>query len=266
MKWLLVLLIPAISACSSGKRISSAERNKVFNDSSARIHSLDERSDREWVYYVNASGQKVLLKKDPTGLTRRVSEDSLAKKVHPDDPFEGSIRLTPKTTYSTKTYKKYRTIPALYRKLESNEFMKGLGIGHSEERVEQEDKNITIQKAYLYTITLEDDNDLHLLIGNTPVYEEGTTRVFNAEISGIPADGTATVRNRMIALREKAIAAMNDVPLCGRSGYLQANRRISIRGSLFYDSHHASKPAKCREVEGESAWEIHPVYDIVFED
>ncbi|MEO7924845.1 MAG: hypothetical protein ABIR30_14270 [Chitinophagaceae bacterium] len=266
MKWLFILLFPALVACDNGKRISRADSNKVFNDSSARVYSLDERSDREWVYYVNPSGTKVLLKKDLSGFTQRIAGDSLAKKVHPDDPFEGSIRLSPKTTYSTKTYKKYRTIPALYRKLESNQFMKDLSIGNSNERVEQEDKNINIQKAYLYTITLEADNDLHLLIGNTPVYKEGTTRVFNAEISGIPPDGTTAVKNHMMELREKAIAAMNDVPLCGRSGFLQANRRITIRGSLFFDSHHASKPAKCREVEGESAWEIHPVYDITFED
>lgn len=110
------------------------------------------------------------------------------------------------------------------------------------------------------------DNDLHLLIGNTPVYQEGTTRVFNAEISGIPPNGTAEQKQHMEELRAKAIAEMSDIPLCGRSGYLQSHRRIKIKGSLFFDSHHASKPARCREVEGESAWEIHPVYDIEFDD
>lgn len=280
MKCLYVSLLILLAACNSGQRISQSASNKILNDSTARVSSLEERTDKGWVYYITPAGKKILLQRldqqpaTARASSHRIAEDSvdvpvttgLASHASADDVFGGTIRVKPKTNYSEKTYKKYRTIPALYRKLESNEFMKDLGIGNSEERVEQEERNIILEKAYLYTITLEDDNDLHLLIGNTPVFKEGKTRVFNAEISGVPPSGTAAQKQHMKDLREKAINEMNDIPLCGHSGYLQANRRIKIRGSLFFDSHHATKPAKCREVEGESAWEIHPVFDIEFFD
>lgn len=286
MKYFIIFLICFIGACSSEKRINKSTARIVFQDSTARINSLNETPDRELAFFETPEGKKILLKKytGPQENQGRdlnpIREDSIQNfetvelmsvtsssslNVGAGDLFTGSVRAFPKTNYSSKKYEKYRTIPALFRKLPSAEIMKDIGIGHKNERVIEEDRNVRIEKAYLYTITVEADNDLHLLIGNTPVYKAGVTRVFNAEISGVPPGGTTEEKNQMERLRAKAIAAMGDIPLCGRTGFLQAHRRISIRGSLFFDSHHASKPARCREVEGESAWEIHPVKDISFD-
>lgn len=286
MKYAIVILLLYCTACSTERRISKPATQIVFSDSSARVYSLKEKTDKELSYFITADGKKVLLKKytgpqemppppSPVRINDSVRIDAsmmpmaaaAARSFAADDndPFTGSIRTIPKTTYSNKKNEKFRTIPALFRKLPSAEKMKDLNIGRKNERVEEEDRNVWIEKAYLYTVTIEDDNDLHLLIGNTSVYKPGKTRVFNAEISGVPPNGTAEEKEQMRSLRKKAIANMLDIPLCGRNNYLQVNRRISIRGSLFFDSHHATKPAKCREVEGESAWEIHPVRDIVFQ-
>lgn len=286
MKYLRLLLIFLLAACHSERRIARPAAKKILDDSTARVSSLSEPAVKERAYYITPAGKKVLLVKikaednppapppPPPPAPMRAVEDAPmvmaaaapAGGAGANDPFTGRIRVTPKTTFSTKRAEKFRTIPALFRKLPSAETMKNLGIGRSEERVEQENRNVIIEKAYLYTITVEDDNDLHLLIGNTPVYDSAKSRVFNAEISGVPPDGTAAEKEFMRELRRKALGAMGDIPLCGRNDYLQAHRRISIRGSLFFDSHHASKPARCREVEGESAWEIHPVKDISFHD
>lgn len=284
MKYAIVILLLYCTACSSERRISKPATQIVFSDSSARVYSLKEKTDKELSYFITADGKKVLLKKytgpqelppPPVRINDSVRIDasllpmgaaaSRSFAADDNDPFTGSIRTIPKTTYSNKKYEKFRTIPALFRKLPSAEKMKDLDIGRKNERVEEEDRNVWIEKAYLYTVTIEDDNDLHLLIGNTSVYKPGKTRVFNAEISGVPLNGTAEEKEQMRSLRKKAMANMLDIPLCGRNNYLQVNRRISIRGSLFFDSHHATKPARCREVEGESAWEIHPVRDIVFQ-
>lgn len=286
MKYYIVILLLYCTACSTERRISKPATQTVFSDSSARVYSLKEKTDKELSYFITADGKKVLLKKytgpqeippppPPVHINDSVRIDasmmpmaaaaSRSFAADDNDPFTGSIRTIPKTTYSNKKNEKFRTIPALFRKLPSAEKMKDLNIGRKNERVEEEDRNVWIEKAYLYTVTIEDDNDLHLLIGNTSVYKPGKTRVFNAEISGVPPNGTAEEKEQMRSLRKKAIANMLDIPLCGRNNYLQVNRRISIRGSLFFDSHHATKPAKCREVEGESAWEIHPVRDIVFQ-
>lgn len=288
MKYSIVILLLYCTACSSERRISKPATQTVFNDSSARVYSLKEKSDKELSYFITADGKKVLLKKytgpqeilppppPPVRINDSVRMDATSMPMaaaaprsfaaDDNDPFTGSVRAIPKTTYSDKKYEKFKTIPALFRKLPSPETMIALRIGRSNERVPEEDRNVRIEKAYLYTVTVEADNDLHLLIGNTPVYKPGKTRVFNAEISGVPPNGTAEEKEQMRRLRAKAIEAMLEIPLCGRNNYLQVNRRISIRGSLFFDSHHATKPARCREVEGESAWEIHPVRDIVFDD
>jgi hypothetical protein len=284
MKYFIIFLLYTFASCSSERRINKATARNVFEDSTARISLLDDTPDRELAFFETPDGKKILLKKyngpqeNPGRDLQPVREDtirimetvelmSVASSLNAGagDLFTGSVRAFPKTNYSSKKYEKFKTIPALFRKLPSPQTMKDLGIGHKNERVTEEDRNVRIEKAYLYTITVEPDKDLHLLIGNTPVYKAGVTRVFNAEISGVPPDGTTEEKNQMKNLRAKAIAAMGDIPLCGRTGFLQAHRRISIRGSLFFDSHHASKPAKCREVEGESAWEIHPVKDIIFD-
>lgn len=274
---ILISCIALLSACSGNRRISKAQAKKVLNDSTARIYSMNQISDRELTYYVTPDGKKILLRKvkgfntretvimEDTVITESLMTDpepgSVARKAKPNDPFIGSVRITPKTNYSTKKNESFATIKALYRKLKSKEEMDDLHIGHSDERDAMEDRNIVIKKAYLYTITIEKDNDLHLLLGNTPSYIQGTTRVFNAEISAIPPDGTTEIKNHMIDLRKKAIGLLGAIPQCGKVGYLQSNHRFSIRGSLFYDTHHTGSPAKCREVEGESAWEIHPVFD-----
>jgi hypothetical protein len=282
MKYFIAAAAVLLIACSGNRRITQPVAKKTLNDSTARIYSLDQQSDKDVVYYITPSGKKIFLRKinpetpPPVTITERVADSvqvimradvvpgSLASGAEPDDPFTGSIRAIPKTTYSTKNTESFRTIPALYRKLESKEFLNGQGIGNRNERTAWEDRNVKIGKAYLYTITIEDDNDLHLLIGNTPSYVEGVTRVFNAEISAVPVNGTTEVKNHIRDLRRKVLAELGDIPLCDRVGYLQSNHKISIRGSLFYDTHHKTKFTKCNEVEGESAWEMHPVWDISF--
>ncbi|NOT50033.1 MAG: hypothetical protein HOP10_02005 [Chitinophagaceae bacterium] len=280
------LLLCILYACSGNRRVSNARSKELFRDSTARVYSLDAPPEKELAYYITPSGKKIILRKqddprlpeeqvvllDPSAVSdsvlvhAMVMTADLATRAGPNDPFKGSVRKTPKTNFSMKRYETFPTIPALFRSLKSREFMNNLRIGHLDSRVEQENRNVIIKKAYLYTITVEADNDLHLLIGSTPSYIEGVTRVFNAEISGIPTDGSSELKDQMREVRRKALDHLGDVPVCGRRGYLQSNTRISIRGSLFYDSHHATKPAKCREVEGESAWEIHPVRDISFDN
>lgn len=286
MKYISIILLIFLYSCHNSQKISRSVFKKVLNDSSARIHSLSEPADKEKAYFITPSGKKVLLVKytpenpvsiSPEQLPPPPPDDSgVPQGIAPpppeitvagvNDPFKGKIRVAPKTTFSTKRAEKFRTIKELYNELPSKETMNNLAIGRREERVPEEDRNIIIEKAYLYTITLEDDNDLHLLIGNTPVYEKDVTRVFNAEIAAIPPDGTTEEKEMIREVRRIVIGEMVDIPLCGRNNYLQAYRRITIKGSLFFDSHHAKKPAKCREVEGESAWEIHPVKSIRFFD
>ncbi len=122
-----------------------------------------------------------------------------------------------------------------YKRKGPKEFMNDLSIGHADSRVAYEDRNVIIRKAYLYTITIEDDNDFHLLIGTTAVYDPATTRVFNAEVPGVPTNGSAATKEHIRELREKLLNIFNGIPVCGRNGYLQQYTKIFIRGSLFPD-------------------------------
>ena len=275
----LAIIVLLLVACSGPGRLNKEIAAKTNNDSTAIIHSLAEPSQKNYVVYITPGGNKILLRRvdlqfgeASSTVSDSVSVDeeilvsgvagSLGNHGGADDPFLGSVRPTVKTSYSSQSYKTFPTIPALYRSLKSKEFMNDLAIGHSDARVSYEDRNVKVKTAYLYTITIEKDNDFHLLIGNTPVYDPSTTRVFNAEIPGVPRVGSETTKQHVRELRRKVLRIFSAIPVCGKKGYLQEYTKISINGSLFYDSHHKSTPAKCKEVIGESAWEIHPVRDI----
>ena len=268
----IIVLSGLVISCSNNRKITRIINEKTNHDTTARVYSLLQSTDKPFAYYVTPGGEKILLQKIQPEEPERIIGDSVAVAVTTaaagvggagaDDPFTGSVRATAKTTYSTAANQTYSTIRGLYNSLESKEFMNDLSIGSNDNRVTYEDRNVIVKKAYLYTITIEADNDFHLLIGTTAVYDPATTRVFNAEVPGVPTNGSEATKEHIRDLREKLLNIFNGIPVCGRNGYLQQYTKIYIRGSLFYDSHHKTNPAKCREVEGESAWEIHPVWDI----
>ncbi|MEP7164291.1 MAG: hypothetical protein ABI741_06335 [Ferruginibacter sp.] len=273
MKAVIIFLISGlVISCSSNKKINRIIGEKTNHDTTARVYSLLDTTNKLFAYYITPGGRKVLLQKIEPEERGVIIGDSVVTSMAPagagvggasaDDQFTGSIRATVKTTYSTAADQSYATIRSLYSSLESKTFMDGLNIGHSDSRVMYEDRNVIVRKAYLYTITIENDNDFHLLIGTSAVYDPATTRVFNAEVPGVPATGSAATKQHIRDLRAKLLTIFNGIPVCGRNGYLQQYTQIYISGSLFYDTQHKTNPAKCREVEGESAWEIHPVWDI----
>lgn len=269
MKAFFVIILSGMAiSCSSNRKISKIIDEKTNHDTTARVYSLKETTNKPFAYYVTPGGKKILLQKIPAEATASDTADVLMSAAAgiggagADDLFTGTIRGTVKTTYSTGATKTYATIRSLYSSLKPKQFMDSLSIGHRDSREIYEDRNVIIKKAYLYTITIEDDNDFHLLIGTTAVYDPATTRVFNAEVPGVPVNGSAETKQHIRELRAKLLDIFNGIPVCGRNGYLQQYTQIYIRGSLFYDTQHKTNPAKCREVEGESAWEIHPVWDI----
>ena len=275
--YLIFIAALVFSACTTGNKVNRAILRDVRRDTAARVFSLTQPSDKAFVLLVPSSGKKILLQNTGfdsatvfhTEIRRDTAERSFTARAFTsslhaaaDDEFKGSVRGTVKTTYSDKPFEKFASVAKLYQSLKPAEFMNDLNIGNKDERSAFEDRNVIIRKAYLYTITIETDNDLHLLIGNTPVYDPQKTRVFNAEIPGVPKNGDAATKKHIRDLRENVLSLFNGIPECGKNGYLQQNHKIRISGSLFYDTHHKTNPAKCNEVEGESAWEMHPVWKI----
>jgi hypothetical protein len=120
--------------------------------------------------------------------------------------------------------------------------------------------------GFIYAFRKEADNDYHVIIGDAP----GTPnpRYLNVEVSGIPVAGSDENRNQLGSVR-KTFKETFDLGDEGPDVYqrLQPPVPVQITGSLFWDSEH-EPPATVgpNDFKPRTAWEIHPISDIVFID
>ena len=128
------------------------------------------------------------------------------------------------------------------------------------QRVSEETVNVTIDKVYIYGIYKEDDNDFHMIIGNG--YTGAKMKLFNAEVSGLPDDNDG-----LLGVRSKIIEQFGDIP-CKSGAFKPVGTLIpiTITGSLFFDVDHKAGVVGFGIYKPTTAWEIHPVTNIVFLD
>jgi hypothetical protein len=115
--------------------------------------------------------------------------------------------------------------------------------------------------GFLYASTKESDNDFHCIIGTAP----GKPPQFvNVEVSGLPVSGPARVPLK--AVRDAFIEFFGD-DLPGSSGYTKFKTpiKVQITGSIFFDIDHKAGVVGPVGFRPKTAWEIHPVSEIVFE-
>jgi hypothetical protein len=172
----------------------------------------------------------------------------------------GGVREEAKTTFTAGSFKK-KTLRWLVTKLPDNAAMESYNLGQDSPRCQPEKMNIHVKKAWLYVFKHEDDKDYHLLIGDKDDYTKAN-HIFNAEISALPVNFTKDLE-QLEKVRRKAIDFLKSKKPCNTIEYI-LSIPIEIKGSLFYDYHHKSETAKCKSVQSQSAWELHPVYDVVF--
>ncbi len=178
------------------------------------------------------------------------------------DAFAGSARSAAKTSYASVSYGTYASINAMRAVLQTDSYMKGLGITNSSPRVSEENRNRSITTSYLYAIARESDNDFHMIIGDA---NNAAGNLLNCEASGNPASG------------QSSYAAINAVrtylkgyfgkDFCGQSGYTKFSPAIRIsvlKGSLFFDIDHAAGTIGPLGLRPNTAWEMHPVHNITF--
>jgi hypothetical protein len=132
----------------------------------------------------------------------------------------------------------------------------------SSPRADEENKNITIDEAFIYGIYREDDNDFHMIIGNGK--KGSKMHLFNAEISGLPGDVDDQV---LSAVRDKILARFGDIA-CRDGAFKPVGTLIPIKisGSIFFDVDHKAGVVGFGIYKPKTAWEIHPVTDIQFLD
>ncbi|HKB04407.1 MAG TPA: hypothetical protein VKD90_19445 [Gemmataceae bacterium] len=136
------------------------------------------------------------------------------------------------------------------------------------DRVAEEDRNVTVP-AWLYAVKKEqNDNDYHLIVGTDPAAEP--VRYMNMEITGLPLGGVhrEALKAPRQALKDYLQAHHHTVTTS--TGYFRFEDPVPVRitGSLFYDIDHApgvvgsfKEPKRVPA----TAWEVHPVTEIVFE-
>ncbi len=180
--------------------------------------------------------------------------------------FSGSARKAAKTSIASGPLRQYANLGSLIRALTPDSSMRALRISDAADsgRVAQENRNVSVT-AYLYATKREtNDNDYHLILGSTSS-ARSTTQFLNSEVAGLAENSSrarlATVRAKF----ENLYAQAEENPPGTKYEYFQPAMKVRVKGSLFFDLHHAAGEAAAGNDAPKTAWEIHPISDIVFD-
>jgi len=174
-----------------------------------------------------------------------------------NDFFCGSIRAECKTSINNVHFESFPDLNSFLETLPSDSHMRTLGISSNSNRSNEEKRNVTINRTYIYAIKHEGDKDYHLIIGDS---EEET--FINVEISGLPDEHHADF-DILLSVRQTLKNFLSNARLRESGSYNVPDKPIpvSVSGSLFFDFHPAVGPKK---YSTKTSWEIHPVSKIEF--
>lgn len=196
-------------------------------------------------------------------------EETEAKEVQKNtaatacsNAFAGSARSAAKTAYASVSYGTYSTVNAMRAVLQTDSYMRSIGITNSSPRVSEENRNRDITTSYLYAIARESDNDFHMIIGDA---NTAAGNLLNCEASGNPP-GSQSSYAAINAVRTY-LKSYFGTDFCGKSGYTKFTPAIRItvlRGSLFFDIDHAAGTVGPTGLRPNTSWEMHPIRTITF--
>jgi hypothetical protein len=190
------------------------------------------------------------------------------------DDYIGHDRKAAKTSIAAGAPKRYAALGDLLDELQRDfpdDRMRNrsprISKAEDSDRVAEEKRNVTVT-AWLYAAKKEaNDNDFHLIIGTDP--EASPIRYMNMEISGLPLGGPNRAKLRVPRQAFKDFLGQRQEAV-GTTGYLRFEDPVPVRvtGSLLYDIDHA--PGKVGSFQAPrrvpaTAWEVHPITEIVFE-
>lgn len=282
--YIFCLLLITLSSCR-GTRPAVAKKLPVISD-------LNELPEKKKAVYHSASGNKYILsyqsKADEENEDRMPVGDSIASRTAaaahenkncdahgcPDHcEFDGKKRSDAKTSISNGALKTYRTVKHFledFADKHPDKDMKAV-VGNSNGRVQLEDFNAVIKKAWLFCYAKESDEDFHLVIGNTRNKNAAGNRFIIVEIGGLPKSGTAI--NTLSKVQQDFFALIGGSVCSG--GYIwfdegNAPRKISVKGSIYWDTEHWSQAKNKPNHHGPdeledrltTVWEIHPITEI----
>jgi len=186
------------------------------------------------------------------------------------ETFDGTDRKAAKLSLSTAPVQTYASLDALIKTLPADDKIgrrnPKITTDAASLRVKEEQRNVYVKKAWIYTLAREGDEDFHTIIGNTPM-PTPATKYFNAEISGLPAAGSNSLALRTVRTTYKHFFGLDKAACQG--GYVATFTKpveIEFKGSLFFDQLHYDGQASIGHgnAKPKSYWEVHPVSFIKF--
>ncbi|MFL5741465.1 MAG: hypothetical protein ACJ75B_14670 [Flavisolibacter sp.] len=184
--------------------------------------------------------------------------------------FDGSDRKKAKLSFSTAAQQTYATLSDLLQTLPADNVMgnhnPAISTGPNSARVQEEQRNVYVKKAWIYTFSREGDEDFHTIIGTTATPTASTT-YFNIEVSGLPA-ANASSSSKIKSARAAFKKFFNLTGSCsgGYVAVMQQPIEIEFKGSLFFDQLHFAGHASIGHgvAKPKTYWEVHPVSFISF--
>ena len=181
------------------------------------------------------------------------------------DEFAGKDRKDAKTSVVTSEYRDFQSLDELLISLPPDTKMENyepkITKSVKSRRVEEEMRNVKIERAYIYAIYREPDNDFHIILGSSTV--SNGREYLNVEVSGLPAAGSDSY-NALFHARKEVVDYFGDLN-CGKKYIFGENPvEVEVEGSLFYDIDHAPGVVGQGQYKPATSWEIHPVTGISF--
>ena len=247
------MLVTLIS-CNKFESVDTFQEN---NKSLDTIHSLTEMKTNSVIWNDHGVFRTVTLEEstDPKEI-----EEENENKATCSGAFSGVDRAAAKTSFSSASQTTYYFFNTFRNTLQTDTFMRSIGISKSSNRVSQENRNIYITTSYLYAIKHESDGDFHMIIGDL-----SKVALTNCEASGNPST-TSSAYSKIKAVKD-AIVSRFGTDFCGKTSYTIFSPPILIdkfNGSLFFDIDHAAGTVGPTAYRPTTAWEVHPISFIQF--
>jgi len=181
------------------------------------------------------------------------------------DTFHGSARMAAKLSIASGTPTTFSDLSALLKTLVPDKKMRAMKIskGPDSGRLPQEKQVVTVT-AFLYAASRESDNDFHCIVGRDP---SKTASYMNVEVSALPPSSSqffAALRTARNQFKTFFTSSGDGLPASGYDKY-DPPISITVTGSLFFDVDHVPPAVGPTGMKPKTAWEIHPVSDIQFE-
>jgi hypothetical protein len=146
-------------------------------------------------------------------------------------------------------------------------------------RFPEELRNVKVT-AWMCAVKYESDkggdNDFHVILSSAPNTSAGSTRFMTSEVSGLPVKGAGTAAGDKAVLdptspdfktltnaRQQLVDFFPQQKLVSTFFKLPKATKVTVTGSLHFDSDHTAGTIGPQGMRPQTSWEIHPVSSVI---